>query len=147
MGGRGCRELTLLPGRATRETHFLVMGLNCHKRHQCSRQRSPGQLSFGKHMEACGTSDQGRSWGVQAHQSPGVQRGYTFIDSASPGGGAGLSGDRGVTDLLLAGAHRWLLLSRPPPRRTVRTLLEKQNWGVRHGAGGGYPASPTPALR
>lgn len=45
---------------------------------------------------------------------------------------AGLSGDRGVTDLSLAGAHRRLLLSRPPPRRTVRTLLEKQNWGVRH---------------
>lgn len=57
---------------------------------------------------------------------------------------AGLSGGRGVTDLLSAGAHRRLLLSRPPPRRTVRTLLEKQNWGVRCGA---YPGSPTPALR
>lgn len=62
-----------------------------------------------------------------------------------PGARAGLSGDRRVTDLSLAGAHRRLLLSRPPPRRTVRTLLEKQNWGVRHG--GGYPASPTPASR
>lgn len=27
-----CREVTLLPGRATRETYFLVMGLNCHKK-------------------------------------------------------------------------------------------------------------------
>lgn len=53
----------------------------------------------------------------------------------------GFSGDRGVTDLSSAGAHHRLLLSRPPPRRTVGTLLEKQNWGVRHG---GYPASPTP---
>lgn len=40
---------------------------------------------------------------------------------------------------MLAGAHHRLLLSRPPPRRTVRTLLEKQNWGVRHR---GYPAVP-----
>lgn len=49
--------------------------------------------------------------------------------------------DRGITDLLSAGAHRRLLLSRPPPRRTVRTLLEKQNWGVRHR---GFAASPIP---
>lgn len=57
---------------------------------------------------------------------------------------AGLSGELGVTDLLSAGAHRRLLLSRPPPRRTVRTLLEKQNWGVRHR---GFAASPIPVLR
>lgn len=63
---------------------------------------------------------------------------------AYSGARVGLSGDHGITDLLLAGAHRRLLLSRPPPRRTVRTLLEKQNWGVRHR---GFAASPIPVLK
>lgn len=45
----------------------------------------------------------------------------------------------------MAGAHRRLLLSRPPPRRTVRTLLEKQNWGVRRG--GGAPSQSHPSLK
>lgn len=76
---------------------------------------------------------------------------YTCEDSSPPRmqlaysrARAGLSGDHGITDLLSAGAHRRLLLSRPPPRRTVRTLLEKQNWGVRHRDSA---ASPIPVLR
>lgn len=75
--------------------------------------------------------------------------GYTFVDSTAPqevvnlqGVRAGLSGDCRVTDLSSAGAHRRLLLSRPPPRRTVRTLLKKQNWGVRHR--GLQPVPPQP---
>lgn len=82
---------------------------------------------------------------------PGAAERVYLCPLASPTGSAvclqgaraGLSGDRGITDLLSAGAHHRLLLSRPPPRRTVRTLLEKQNWGVRHR---GLPNRPTPAL-
>lgn len=121
---------------------------NCHRKTSGPRQRSPGQLSFGEGTQVF--SHQGRSRG-RGPRRPVGHRAGTPLPVTSPTGSAvclqgaraGLSGDRGVTDLSSAGAHHRLLLSRPPPRRTVRTLLEKQNWGVRHR---GLPSHPTPAL-
>lgn len=139
------------------------MGLTTHgKGHLCSG-RSSGWLDFGKEMEVgvlhyckvefhyCGTVPWEWWWGAGPLPAwrKGTGRCHTPVKTprtqlAYSRARAELSGDHGITDLLSAGAHRRLLLSRPPPRRTVRTLLEKQNWGVRHRD---FAASPIPVLR